>query len=338
MDGLSACMIEVRIVYGFPGGGKTHYIRDCIRNDYFHKYGSTLILCFERGEEDYDAEELRAKKASVAYYEDGREIGSFCEEQIRIHQPDRIYVERNAHLPDLRRDFPEIMNVTSAVTWIDWTDLESHFADDRQMLSRMVSESLQVTFRNCPSKDLLAPYGQDFQLMNHRASYLREDPMGYHERAFDLFVPYSLDEEKITIRAGEYLVFWLDAAEHPEHYEDKLLCFTDPLELRKVSDDSKWSAGRVVMTCCMADLQFMSFELTDIGEKDLSGGWITMEALGRTAKDQYGKRILKLEPRKLLSAAAPKRDQILQTKRLRGPDPSLSMTMFRQISAAHKTN
>ena len=69
-----------------------------------------------------------------------------------------------------------------------------------------------------------------------------------------------------------------------------------------------------------------------------TGGWITMEALGRTAKDQYGRRVLKLDPRQLASAAAPKRDQILQTKRLRGPDPSLSMTMFRQMSAAHKTN
>ena len=130
-------------------------------------------------------------------------------------------------------------------------------------------------------------------------------------------------------------MFWLDAAEHPEHYEDKRLCFADPLELRH-DDSGFWSAGRVVMTCCMADLQFMSLELTDMTDKAVTGGWITMEAFGRLAKDGYGRKILKLDPECLSPATAPKRDLILQTKRLKGPDPSLSVTMFRRMNESHK--
>lgn len=61
MDGLSACMIETRIVYGLPGAGKTLYILGCIRNDFFHKYGTTLILCFEQGQELYNLQELQAR-------------------------------------------------------------------------------------------------------------------------------------------------------------------------------------------------------------------------------------------------------------------------------------
>ena len=43
--------IETRLVYGFLDAGKTTYIRQCIRDDRFYKYGSTLILCFEQGED-----------------------------------------------------------------------------------------------------------------------------------------------------------------------------------------------------------------------------------------------------------------------------------------------
>ena len=335
MAALSASMIDTRIVYGFPGAGKTSYICDCIRNDYFYRYGRTLILCFERGEEGYDETALLERNAYVAYYDEHQEIAGFCMDQIRNWNPDRIYVEMNTSLPSLRRNLPEEMHVTSTVTWIDWKTMDRYFADARPMISQMITESQQVTFRGCPSKELLAPYSQEFRLMNHKASYLREDPMGYHEKAFDLFVPYSLEEEKITIRARDYLVFWLDAADHPEHYKEKQLSFPDPLEIRKIADENVWSAGRVVMTCCMADLQFMAFDLTGEEKAEISGGWFTMEAVGRIAKDDFGRKKLKLELQCIKGASAPKRDLILQgSRRMTGPDPNLSVTMFQRMNAA----
>jgi len=267
MDVWSACMIDSRVVYGFLGAGKTTYIRDCIANDFFYKYGTTLVLCFERGREVYDEQVLQARNAHVAYYEGvlsrkSREtIKEFCEDSIRRYHPDRIYIEMNAALPQLREFLPDELQITSTVTWFDWNGLDQVLSEARQMTGQMVRESQQITFRGCPSREMLAPYSQEFRLMNHRASYLRQDPMGYHERAFDLFVPYSLQEKELYISVREYLPFWLDAAEHPEHYEGKRIHFTDPLELRHVTDDASWSAGRVVMTCCMADLQFMSLEL-----------------------------------------------------------------------------
>lgn len=315
MDVWSACMIDTRIVYGFPGAGKTSYILDCIRNDYFHKYGKTLILCFERGKEPYDEEELRERNAYVVYDDDRKKIREFCEETIGTFCPDRIYVEMNAHIPMLRKKFPDVMQVTSAVTWFDWKNLDHCLTRYRQQVNQMVSESLQVTFRNCPSKELLKPYSQEFKLMNHRASYLRQDPMGYHEKAFDLFVPYSLDAEKITISSREYLPFWLDAMDHPEHYDGKILCFTEPLELRHVSDEDAWSAGRVVMTCCMSDLQFMSLELAGPEAKKLSGGWIRLEAEGKIGQDSYQRKVLQLLPLNTEPAAAPRSEILLQGSR-----------------------
>ena len=55
------------LVYGFIEAGKTTYIQDCIFHDYFHKRGSTLILCFEAGETEYDAQKLASFKIGRAH-------------------------------------------------------------------------------------------------------------------------------------------------------------------------------------------------------------------------------------------------------------------------------
>ena len=288
-------MIETRLVYGFLDAGKTTYIQDCIRNDFFHKYGSTLILCFEQGEAEYDTEALAEKRTAVAYYEGGEDVRAFCTRSIEAYRPDRIYVEMNAMMPDLRAQLPACMRIDSAVTWIDWGTMELYFRNFRQMINEMVAQSLQVTFRGCPSRELLAPYSQAFRLMNQRASYLRQDPMGYHEKAFDLFLPFSLEAHEIPIPEGHYLALWLDAQDHPEHYEGKTICFSDPLELRLDGTEGRWSAGRVVMTCCMADLQYMAFAL-EPGTDTPKEGWAVLRGAARVETDSYGRKKLTLKP------------------------------------------
>lgn len=310
MDG-----IDTRLVYGFLDAGKTTYIKETIRDDMFYKRGKTLILCFEEGEEEYDAEVLADKNAVVVYYdgdfsgidessasnggsysgESENEITRFCSDAIKKYQPDRIYVEMNAMMLDLREQLPDCMRVTVAVTLIDWATMPVYFVNFKKMINQMVADSQQITFRGCPSKELLAPYSQAFRLMNQKASYLRQDPMGYHEKAFDMFLPFSLEDSEITITESNYLPLWLDALDHPEHYEGKTLHFTDPLELRRTGEDDPWSAGRVVMVCCMADLQFMAFRL--VGDFTISDlGWITFDASAQIKADQYGQRKLVLKP------------------------------------------
>lgn len=301
---MSEKTIETRLVYGFLDAGKTTFISDCIRNDYFHKYGKTLILCFEEGEEVYDPDLLSEKRAAVAYYDRSEDISEFCLKSIKDSDPDRIYVEMNSMIGGLREKLPVNMDISYAVTWIDFKTFASFYSNYAQMIKDMVTDSYQVTFRDCSSKELLKPYAQAFRLMNPKASYLRQDPMGYHEKAFDLFLPFSLDEDEIRISEGSYLHFWLDAFDHPEHYEGKTILFTDPVEIRKPEEDISYLAGRVVMTCCMADLQFMGFEIAS-GADMPDRGWITLKARAVTYKDPYGQKKLKLTIDKMCPAPAP---------------------------------
>ena len=183
---------DTRLVYGFLDAGKTTYIRENIMNDVFRKYGFTLVICFEQGEEEFDAEALKEKNAAAVYYEGG-DVCAFCLDALEKYRPDRVYVEMNAMTEGLRDALPEQLGKTFAITLIDWKSMPTYYANFTQKLKQMVADSQQVTFRGCPSSELLAPYSQVFRLMNPKASYLRQDPMGYHEKAFEMFLPYSLE-------------------------------------------------------------------------------------------------------------------------------------------------
>ena len=307
--------IASTLVYGFPDAGKTSYIRDCIQSGFFHRRGTTLILCFEQGEEQYDEAALAEKRTTVEYYSGG-DVKTFCEYAVNRHRPDRIYVEMDAFKEGLREQFPECIKVTFAVTLIDWGTFQACYVSNMQILRQLVEAANQVTFRDCPQSRMLEPYSQAFRIMNPKAVYLRQDPMGYHEKAFDIFVPFSLEDAEITIDEKNFLPLWLDAFDHPEHYSGKLLHFTDPLELRKGAD-GLWTCGRVVMTCCMADLQFMSFELDADKMAGLGGtaeGWGTLDALGEVAAGAYGQKRLRLIPKAVHNAQPPK-ELIMDSRR-----------------------
>ena len=296
--------IDTRLVCGFEDAGKTSYIQDCIMNDRFYKRGSTLILCFERGESAYDEAFLAERNAAVEYY-CGGDIGSFCKNSIKEHQPDRIYVEMNASVPDLREQLPGCMRVSFVITIIDWATFQIHYVTSLQAMRQMVSQSDQVTFRGCPSGRMLEPYSQAFRVMNPKASYLRQDPMGYHEKAFGLFLPFSLENDEIVISEKNYLPFWLDSFDHPEHYDGKTLHFSDPMEIRR-DDGGLWSFGRVVMTCCMADLQFMSVGLrSESGSDDIDEGWAVIDALAEIVTDSYGQNKIGLITKAVHHVQAP---------------------------------
>ena len=304
--------IDTRLVYGFLDAGKTTYIKEIIRDDRFYRHGSTLIICFEKGEEKFDEEALAEKRAKAVYYDRKSEIRNFCMESIEEYKPDRIYVEMNTMMPELRESLPDCMRITFAAALIDWSTMPAYYTNFMQMMKQMVSESNQITFRGCPSGELLAPYGQAFRLMNPKAVYLRQDPMGYHEKAFGLFLPFALEDSGITITEKSYLPLWLDALDHPEHYDGKIIHFTDPVELRRLDENSPWTCGRVVMTCCMADLQFMSFEIEASGDGSAAdcpahagGSWVTIRASAKAVSDSYGQRKLLLAPEMICQADPP---------------------------------
>ena len=109
----------------------------------------------------------------MAYDKGSEDIAAFCLTQLERWSPDRIYVEMNGMTEGLRQQLPDALRIVSASTLIDFGTLRTYLDNLRPQLGAMVRSSQTVTFRNCPSKELRAPYAQAFRLMNQNAAFLR---------------------------------------------------------------------------------------------------------------------------------------------------------------------
>lgn len=303
--------IKTTLVNGFLDAGKTTYIQDCIFHDFFHKRGTTLILCFEQGETEYDEEALRQFRTETAYYEGGEDITAFCLRCIELHCPDRIFVEMNAMSEALREQLPSRMEIVFSTTLIAAETLELYARNMRQLLQNMIVGADLVTFNRCGDKEQLAPYSQLFRLMNRKATYLWESPMGYHEKAFDIFVPFDLEQSELTLAGSDLVPFILDALSRPEHYEGKKLRFLCQAGVSGEEADM-FIAGRTVMTCCLADVQFMGIPCRlPPGQSIRPRSWLDLTAEAVLTHDAYGQKRLTLVPLQLTPAGPPE-NRILQ--------------------------
>lgn len=305
---MSDCLIRTYVVNGFLDSGKTTYIEDCIYNDFFYKKGKTLILSFEQGDIEYDITRLKDYRCDVVYYDHG-DIRSFITKQIETHLPDRIYVEMNAMLDELYPVIKEELKIVFTTTLIDTDTLSLYATNMRQLLQNMIVESDLVTFNRCNDNKKLEPFAKLFKIMNNKATYFREDPSGYHEKAFGIITPYDLDQDEIVITDQDYAPFYLDALDHPEHYEGKILDLTVQSEINK--DSSVFKAGRSVMTCCLADIQFLGFECDNPSSVELAQRmWIKLKAKGKVKEDIYHQKRLVLSALEI-EKTAPAENEII---------------------------
>lgn len=287
------------LVSGFMDAGKTTYIQDTIFQGFFHKRGSTLILSFEDGECAYDIEKLREFRTEVIMYtgKGSEALTAFCLSAIEACHPDRIYIEDNIQMENLQDSFPPCMHIVSKTTLIDGSTLPLYFKNMRQLMQNSVKNADLVIFNRAPQKELLKPYGSIFPVMERNAAYLWESPMGYHEKAFGNILTYDLSANPLEIGDQDYISFFLDTTDEPDKYEGKEVNLIGQI---RYDDEGNLRIGRTVMTCCMADLSFLSFACLGKEKFALAGmsdySWIRLHAKCISDFDEYRRKIPVLDP------------------------------------------
>ena len=285
-------LINTYLVWGFYDAGKSTYIKDCLKNDYFYKRGKTLLVLLEDGEEEFDDEFLQSRNTVSVIYPGQGSVKDFLLDRIDMHQPDRIYIECNTMMEGLQESLPDCLKVVFSITIMDGSTLGLYYRNMRQLLVNMITASNQVIFNRCPKREMLDPYANIFRVMNKQAVYLWEGPGGYHEKAFGVMVPYDRESMQLDLKEEDFVPFYLDSLEKPEVYAGKEICALFQMK----DENGERRAGRRVMTCCAADIQFLSFPciLPDDESEDLDG-WFLLYAKGLIVSDSYGRKRLQLQ-------------------------------------------
>lgn len=283
--------VKAHIVTGFIEAGKTTYIQSLITNDFFHKReaGKTLILAFESGQVDYDEELLSEYKTKVVFRED-EDIREFINEGIKDHDPDRIFIEYNAMTEGLWEVLTGMLDIAGITMLIDHSTLNLYYRNMPQKMRDMIAVADPVIINRAKEKEALDIYATPFRIMNTKALFLWESPMGYHEKIFGNPLPFDPSVSEIVLSDKDFPAWYVDALEFPGNYEGKII--DAHLQIKERPDRDGFMAGRMVMTCCMNDISFLGVEINAKDMKIQNDMFVHLKAKARVKEEGAGKRLV----------------------------------------------
>lgn len=275
-------MIEVPVflINGFIESGKTTLIKDIINQDSKLQKISTLLICCESGEVEYDEQFLKNNNVHIVYVEDESQLTrEFFEKLDEQYEPTRVVVEYNSFFdPDaIEEVLPKIYVLSQQISMIDATTFGLYINNMRQVFNNLCKNADLIIFNRIEGVDTLAQFRRQIRAFNSTAQIAFENKNGQMTDMLDEDLPYDISKDKILLEEDDYPVWYMDCFDNYQKYYGKEITFVATIE--KIDDTDRIVPGRMVMTCCEADVQFLGFEcINETKEeiKDTSWALITV--------------------------------------------------------------
>ena len=257
--------VPLFLINGFLESGKTQFIKDiCEDNEVYGDYSTVIIAC-EQGEVEYDKEWCDKYQIHVVYIEDQDEFTpEFLEDLDREYMADRYIIEYNSFFDFDAQEFPSYMVIYQQITIIDASTFGVMFNNMRKIFSSMVKYSSLIIFNRCEGVKDLSLYRRQLRGLNQQGQIGFEMGNGKLTAMLDEDLPYDLSKNNIHFEEDVYPTWYIEVFDNYEKYLNKTFRFKT--FVRDVTDDT-FIAGRMVMTCCEDDVQFLGYEVinkTDI--------------------------------------------------------------------------
>lgn len=274
-------MKPVYVINGFLESGKTQFIKFTLAQPYFQIKGKTLLILCEEGEEEYDSRVLKASNTVVKTIEDEEDFTN--EKLIALEKevdPERIIIEYNGMWNMKDFTMPFHWNLEQQITCIDASTFSTYYGNMKSLVAEMIKKSELIIFNRCDNvRDSLASFRRNIKAVNGSADVIFEDAKGEINEIFEEDLPYDLKADKIFLDEKTYGIWYIDTMEHAERYKDTILEF-DAIVLKPDKFEKGYFVpGRMAMTCCADDMQFLGYACKYDGVDKLNErDWVRVKA------------------------------------------------------------
>ena len=279
------------IINGFLDSGKTSFFRYTIAQPYFRTKGKTLLIVCEEGETDYPDALLQETNTTMVVLEDiadctAEALGKLDKE----HQPERVLIEFNGMWDFRALSLPEAWALEQQITTIDASSFQMYFNNMKSLLAEQIRASELIMFNRCDDvMTELASFKRNVKAINRGAEIIFEDANGEVNVTLDEDLPYDLKADPVELTGYGFGMFYIDALDHLDRYEGKNIHFTGMVLKPDNFPKDRFVPGRMAMTCCAEDMQFLGF-VTDYKEAPSlkNREWIDITAkVGRGFVKEY---------------------------------------------------
>lgn len=251
-------MGTVYFVNGFLEAGKTTFIKELISRESFRISGKTLILLCEEGDLEYDAADLEESNAVLEVIETEDE---FNEENIsgieKKYSPNQVVVEFNGMWDRKNLEFPKYWDDIMEIAVFDASTFKLYSDNLRSFLAEQVRKAELIFFNRADKvREKLASYVRNIKAINIGAAFMFRGAEGDIILDPDEHLPYDIDADELFLDDEGFAVLTMESLQRCELYEGKKIHFTACIYKMKDGSDLDFIAGRIIMTCCEADMSF----------------------------------------------------------------------------------
>ena len=270
----------VYIINGFLDSGKTDFFRYTIAQPYFRTKGRTLLIVCEDGENDYEEKLLKSTNTVIERIEDEEDFNPDTLVALDAkYNPERILVEYNGMWNFKNLRLPVMWKLEQQITVIDASSFELYFNNMKSLLAEQIRNSDLILFNRCDGNEDLASYKRNVKAINQKADIIFEDKNGEVDVTLDEDLPFDLNADPIDLNNYGYGMFYLDALDHVDRYEGKTVRFKGMVLRPPEFPENRFVPGRMAMTCCAQDMQFLGFACEYEGTKNLKEkDWVLVTA------------------------------------------------------------
>ncbi len=249
--------LPVVVIRGILEGGKTTFIINSLLNGDFGDVGKTLIICQEEGEVEYDNEVLKKVNATFAVIDEKEKWNeSVINEVISTNKPQVVFIEANEMWDFNNLPMPRYFDIQQTVTIIDGQTFAMYLSNMRQKFVDMIRDSELVIINRCEASQTTSQMKRNVKMINNGAMVIATDYSG-NTLNLDSDLPFDVSGEEISLTLDDFGIWYVDTFESKQRYEGKIVEFECMAMFSRKLPPRSFIAGRMAMTCCADDIQFL---------------------------------------------------------------------------------
>ena len=281
--------VPVYFITGFLESGKTQFLDFTIQQNYFQIPEKTLLIVCEEGEEEYSEKGLAKTNTVMEIIEDPED---FTLETLKMldkkHKPGRVLIEFNPLWSTEKfyeMTLPRYWDMAQHIVIVDASTFQIYMNNMKSLFVEMIRGADMVVFNRCEPEHPLANFRRSVKVVNAGAEVLFEDEEGEIEDIFEDEMPYDMDADVIEIEDIDFGIWYIDMMDRLEEYVGKTVKFKGQVLKSRDLNANFFVPGRMAMTCCADDTQFIGYVCKNQESKKLRmGSWVEVTA---TIKQEY---------------------------------------------------
>ncbi len=281
--------VPVYLITGFLESGKTQFLDFTIGQSYFRIPEKTLLIVCEEGEEEYNEANLKKNNTVMEIIEEPEDFNLDTLKMLdKKHKPGRVLIEFNPlwSVDKLyEMDLPRYWEMAQHIVCVDASTFQIYMNNMKSLFVEMIRMADMVIFNRCEEEHPLASFRRSVKVVNSKADVLFEDEDGEIDDIFQDEMPYDMEADIIEIDDIDYGIWYIDMMDNLEDYVDKTVKFKGQVLKSRELNAGFFVPGRMAMTCCADDTQFIGYLCKNPDAKRLRmGSWVEVTAV---VKQEY---------------------------------------------------